>query len=165
MKETPRIVLALFPNARGMGYACMDVIERQIVDYGVFNSRPLRNAIVLRRINSLIEYHNPSILLLRNYQGTSAQNKTRLKNLNIEISGIADKKNTSVYSYSRKQMRDVFEQFGASSKEAVANQLIVWFEELLPLKPRKRKDWMDEDYHMGVFDALALIITHQYLAT
>jgi hypothetical protein len=60
-------------------------------------------------------------------------------------------------------MRDVFEQFGAKSKYEIANKIVTWFPQLVSRAPKIRKPWMDEDYNMGIFDALALAITHKYL--
>jgi hypothetical protein len=57
----------------------------------------------------------------------------------------------------------VFEQFGAKSKYEIANKIIAWFPQLASRAPKIRKAWMDEDYNMGIFDALALAITHKYL--
>lgn len=163
MTNDNQIILALFPNARGFGYACMNVDEKKILDYGIFNARPLRNESQIRRFKALEKYHNPTVLLLRNPKGTSAQSKSRLTDFNTIIKDHTEPRKIQVYHYSRQQIQDVFEAFGATSKQAVAEQLIVWFEELADYSPRKRKYWTDEDYHMGVFDAMALIITHQYL--
>jgi hypothetical protein len=38
---------------------------------------------------------------------------------------------------------------------------VKWFEDLQPLSPKLRKAWESEDYNMGIFDAMALAVTHQ----
>ena len=163
MKENNPIVLSLFPNMRGLGYACVDVVEKKILESGVASVRPIHNDRILYRIKKFVEFHNPTIIIVRDAKGTNTRNIERLTELHILIEHLAKTKETTVCRYTRKQIREVFEMFGATTKEEIAKQIIVWFDELAPLAPRIRRAWTDDDYHMGVFDAMALVVTHQYL--
>jgi len=75
----------------------------------------------------------------------------------------AEETKIPTFQYSRKQIQDVFELYGHTSKFHVAKQIITWFPELSSRAPKLRKPWMNEGYNMGVFDAMALAITHHYL--
>ncbi|MBS1683216.1 MAG: hypothetical protein JSS76_00565 [Bacteroidetes bacterium] len=163
MQENP-IVLSLFPNRRGLGYVCVDVVEKQILESGVASVRPINNKRVVERIAKYIEFHNPTVIIVRDAKGASSRRIERLIELSALIDHIAKTKNTPIFRYTRKQIREVFELFGAKSKTEIAKQIIEWFKELAPLAPKVRKPWMEEDYHMGIFDAMALLITHQYLS-
>lgn len=162
MVENP-VVLSLFPNFRGFGYACIDMVGQSIIDSGIVTARPMRNDRIIKRIKRFIAFHTPTIILLRNADKTNTAKSNRLIELHALIEVLAKENNVTVYAYTREQIKDVFEVFGARSKIDVSKQLITWFKELEPIAPRIRKVWTDEDYHMGVFDAVALAITHQYL--
>lgn len=164
MLDEKPVVLCLFPNMRGIAYACIDSTERKIIESGVANVRPINNHRILYRIRKFVEFHNPTIIIVRDAKGTATKNGERLVELHMLIEHFAKTKNTPIYRYSRKQIKEVFEVFGAQTKEEIAKQLISWFDELKPFAPRIRKAWNDDDYHMGVFDAMALLITHQYLS-
>jgi Holliday junction resolvasome RuvABC endonuclease subunit len=163
MEEENPIVLSLFPNRRGLGYVCLDVVERKILESGVANVRPISNERVIARIKRFIEFHTPTIIIVRDPKERTIKGTIRLSELNTLIDNCAKTKHTPVYRYTRRQIREVFELFGANNKDEIAKQIIEWFDELAPLAPKIRKPWMDEDYHMGVFDAMSLAITHQYL--
>ena len=163
MNNEHPIILALYPNARGLGYACVNVVEKKLLEQGIANIRPVANGGIIERIKQFIEYHNPTVIVIRDAKGTTSKNIERLYELNTFITLYAKHKHIPVYRYTRRQIRDVFELFGATTKEQIAKQLILWFKELAPFAPRIRKAWMDEDYHMGIFDAMSLVITHQYL--
>ena len=66
--------------------------------------------------------------------------------------------------YSHEQIQFVFEQFKARTKHEIASIITEWLPQFKSKMPPIRKPWMCEDYHMGMFDALALAITHFYLS-
>ncbi|MBS1619280.1 MAG: hypothetical protein JST76_12220 [Bacteroidetes bacterium] len=152
------VVLALYPNTRGLGYACLDMPER-LLDFGVITVRPACNAIVMRRIRRFVDYYQPEILLVRDV----APSNPRVCRLVSEIEEHAKAEGLSVERLSRHQVREVFRIFNAKTKYEISRQILEWFPELEGHAPKVRKSYMDEDYTMGIFDALALASAHKYL--
>lgn len=155
------VILALYPNARGLGYVCLEAPQK-LIEHGVITIRPICNAPLLRRIEHFLEFFRPHVVILRD--GEHLPEKcSRVKGLLEEITQLAQAKNIPVQAYSREQMKDVFSTFNTSTKYEIAQKLIEWFPELESIAPKIRKPWESEAYYMGVFDALSLGLTHLYL--
>ncbi len=160
--ENP-VVLSIFPNRRGFGYACIDIVEKAVLEAGIASVRPISNERIVARVKRYVEFHKPTIIVVRDPAVATARNSKRVSELNALIDYHSKHNAIPVYRYTRKQVRDVFDVFGALNKDEIAMQIIEWFPELSSRAPSLRRSWEDENYHMGVFDAMALIITHQYL--
>ena len=80
-----------------------------------------------------------------------------------QIAAYAVEEGLPVVKYSRDQIREVFEQFGAVTKYEIAQLLLTEFKELEQRTPRKRTLWVAEDRNMAIFDALSLAMTWFYL--
>jgi Holliday junction resolvasome RuvABC endonuclease subunit len=117
----------------------------------------------LERITKFVEFYTPTIIVVKDYNSSYSRHSKRVAELVESIAKHAGEVKIPVYRYSRQQVRDVFEQFGAKSKYEIAQKIIYWFPQLASRAPKIRKAWTDEDYNMGIFDALALAITHKYL--
>jgi Holliday junction resolvasome RuvABC endonuclease subunit len=163
MSKTPSVILSLYPNSRGMGYVCVEWPQK-LLDSGVATVRPISNSKLLQRVEKFIEFFRPTILVVRDCEPAATRSAIRAQSLIESIAISAEKANVPVYRYSRKQIREVFEQFGVTTKYQIAQKILEWFPELKWRSPKLRKPWMDEDYNMGVFDALALAIAHKYLS-
>ena len=162
MKKDTVIILALYPNARGLGFACLEGAQN-LKDSGVVTLQPICNKKILERVTKFAEFFKPTIIVVKDYNSTYSRHSKRVAELVESITNYADEIKIPVYRYSRQQVRDVFEQFGAKSKYEIANKIVAWFPNLASRAPKIRKPWMDEDYNMGIFDAMALAITHKYL--
>jgi Holliday junction resolvasome RuvABC endonuclease subunit len=160
-QDTP-LILSLFPNARGLGYVCIEA-PKKLLDFGVVTIRPVSNERILARINKFVEFHRPTVIVIRQSQTFTARRAMRVQAVISKITDYAKTQNLPVHRYTRQQIRDVFEVQGAKTKQEIAKQIAQWFPELAPRLPKVRKIWMDEDYNMVVFDAAALAITHMYL--
>lgn len=154
------VILSLYPNMRGLGYVCLEY-PKTLIDYGIATVRPIDNDRVFDRVRQCIDFFNPAIVILRDC-GVAPKNKRTRLLLDL-IATYAAEKEIPVHKYTRKQIRDVFEQFGATSKYQIAHVLVKEFDELASIAPKLREDWMEEEYSMGVFDALSLVTTHKYL--
>lgn len=163
MKKDKVIVLALYPSTRGVGYVCLES-PQNLKEYGVVTIRPIFNGKVLERIEKFIEFFNPHVIVIKDYGEDYSEKNMRGAALIESVAKFAGEMNVPVHRYTRQQIRDVFEQFGAKSKFEIAHKIISWFPQLRTHAPRIRKPWMAEDYHMGEFDAISLAVTHQYLA-
>lgn len=159
-KET--IVLALYPNALGFGYAVVKN-PREALECGVVKVNPICNHKCLERIKKFIDYYEPVLVIVQDLKGKNSFKVKRVTCLINRITSHAREKNLSVVRYSREQIRFVFSEFGATSKYAIAQTLCKWLPEFIHRMPQLRKPWMAEDYNMGMFDALSLALTHFYM--
>ena len=76
---------------------------------------------------------------------------------------MANAEKLKVILYSRDQIRDVFEQFGAVTKYEISKVLLTEFKKLELREPKKRKTWESESHNMPIFDALSLALTWYWL--
>lgn len=53
--------------------------------------------------------------------------------------------------------------FGAKNKYEISKKIAEAYPQLNSKLPEKRKAWETENYYQGIFDAMALILTHYYL--
>ena len=157
------LVLAFYPSSRGLGYVCVK-IPQTLKDFGVLTVRPFSRGRILKHVERFIEFHRPYIVILRDPESASANSKRVEKLLNAIIT-LAGEYNLPVYRYSRQQIKEVFENFGARTKHEIAHKIIEWFPDLASRAPKMREFYQKEDYHMETFDSLALAITHEYLTT
>ena len=156
------IVFAVYPNANGFGFVYMEN-ARKLIDFGAVRVRPLGNKRVLEKIKQSLNYLRPSIVIVQEPESKSSRTGNRVKNLIKNIVILANETNLKVVQYSRDQIRDVFEQFGAITKYEISQALIKEFTELEDKLPKKRKLWTSEDRNMAIFDALSLALTWYYL--
>lgn len=162
METNPNIILAIYPNPLGFGYAFMEN-ARTPWDCGVVKVKPASNKENIRRIISFIEYYEPELVVLQDYEGKYEWKGRRVKKLIQEIKSLATKLEIKVQQYTREQIRTVFEQLGAKTKYEIAEVISQELKQFKKKMPDLRKPWMPEDYHMGMFDALSLAITHFFL--
>ena len=162
MEDETELVLSLYPNALGLGYACL-AFPQSLKETGVIKITPIDNEKILEHVKKFIEFFKPHVIVVRDCDDQYSRNSGRTKQLTESITCYAKEMNIPVYGYSRQKIRDVFELFGAKTKYEIAAQIVKWFPKLEPRAPKIRKVWDKESYYMGTFDALALAITHRYL--
>ena len=161
METDTQLVLSLCPNARGIGYACVEMPQK-LIDSGVLTIRPICNGKILERVKKFIEFYKPQLIIVKDYDKSSYRSKRGIE-LVEAITAYATQINVPVTRYTRQQIQNVFELFGAKSKYEIAQKIIIPFPQLATRAPKLRKPWMAEDYYMGEFDAIALALTHEYL--
>lgn len=162
MKNSNSIILSIYPNTRGFGYMCIE-LPRTFIRYGVITSRPISNDDLLIRIKAFIEEFKPGIVILRNCNTPSGKLADRSQELVESILTGMKESDATFHIYTRQQIRDVFEILNAFTKQEIALKIAAEFPELKPYIPESRRPWNPEGYQMGIFDAMALIITHKYL--
>jgi hypothetical protein len=162
MKKDMTIFLSLFPNTRGLGYACIET-PQTLVDYGVVTVQPVSNEKVFARAKKLIELFQPTVILIRDNDDPVKHRSQRVQTLAAMIAKYAKTQDITVYHYSRNKIREVFEINGIKAKHEIAQLITQWFPELAPRLPEYRRASMNEGYNTGVFDAISLIATHRYL--
>lgn len=156
------VVLAIYPNARGFGYVCLED-QGNLIDYGRIRTHPLSNAKLLSRIKKLVAFMEPHLIILRDCREHMATKRSQRLVEDIEkeftSSGYGMRK------YSREQIKFVFAELNASTKREIAKKLAEHFGELKDRIPRPKKLWIEEDPNQAIFDALSLAMTHFYLTT
>ena len=164
MTKEKEVVLALFPNSLGFGYAVMesplDVIEAQMI---VIRPRPVCNSKTLTRMKALIDYYQPDVLIIEDPLGTGSRKYPRIQKLLGDISAHGEEHKLEVFRYTREQIRFVFSNFNARSKHEIASIIATNIPMMKAKLMEKRKAWESEAYHMGAFDAVALAMTHYYM--
>jgi Holliday junction resolvasome RuvABC endonuclease subunit len=154
-------ILSLYPNARGLGYACIEIPER-VVDFGVLRVRRFRNRRIMRFVEQFVEFYRPTVVVVRSSDERNIRSE-RIGELIGQIEASVRNRGIPVHEYSREQVREVFEVFGATNKDQVVQKVCEMLPVLTPFAPSARRLWDSEDDQMGIFDAVALAVTHQYL--
>jgi hypothetical protein len=91
-----------------------------------------------------------------------SRSSARVQALTREIAAMAKGEHIKVGRYSRKQLNLALISNVSGTKHALAEYLAARFPEELSFRlPPKRRLWMNKDYRMGIFDAVAL--AHYFL--
>lgn len=161
-KKKSKVVFAVYPNANGYGFVYMDS-PRKLLDYGAVRINPISNRRVMERIKRSVDYFRPSIVIVQDPDGKSSRTGRRVRQLIEKIIAYAAELNLPVVQYSRDQIKEVFEQFGAVTKYEIAQVLLKEFKELTLKAPQQRKLWTSEHRYMSIYDSLSLTMTWFYL--
>ncbi|MBK8245344.1 MAG: hypothetical protein IPK88_18100 [Saprospiraceae bacterium] len=160
--QRKNIVYALYPNANGFGFVYLEN-PRKLLDYGSVRINPISNRKVLERIKRSLDYLRPYLVIIQDPEGKASRVGRRVRRLIDKIIVLATEENLKIVQYSRDQVRDVFEQFGAVTKYEIAKVLLTEFKELELREPKKRKTWQSESHNMPIFDALSLALTYYWV--
>lgn len=154
--------LSLYPNSYGIGFVISSG-PKEIVDYGIKKITPLSSSMFLKQTQLLLQYAQPEIVILRNPTSKRYKWSKQKEQMIDKLKALALSHKLKVFEYDRNQIQAVFSQFGASNKFAIARRLVTWYPFLEAKVPSFRKQYQAEHYQMGLFDAFALMITHNYL--
>jgi len=151
-------IISVYINTIGFGYVILN--NGEILDYGMVTVRHAQNSRGFCKINEIAEYYQPNILILEEFE--NSKKSERVKKL---IKSLYDywKDKIKIYIYSRRQVKDTFQIFGARNKFEIGRRIVEIYPQLKAKLPDKRKPWEPENYYQGIFDAMALIFAHQYL--
>lgn len=160
--EPTEYTLALFPQGKGFGFAYFT--EQYEPDhFGIATIKPPDNTRCLKRIDAMIETYKPNLILLPTPDGKRNRKRKRIQELLQQINHYAKRQDITIKTYSREQIRLIFEQFDAYSKLEIAEKICLWMPRLEKYQPPRRKRYMPEDYYQSMFDAISLYITHSYI--
>ncbi|MBP8892559.1 MAG: hypothetical protein KBF37_06125 [Saprospiraceae bacterium] len=160
-QEKLKIVFAIYPNAQGFSFVYMNG-PRILLDYGIVRIKPICNFRILDKVKKSLDYFKPSVVILLDPDAKSSRTGYRIRNLISQITDLSKQENLQVDNISRDQIREVFENFGVSTKFEISQWLLTEFKELETRRPRERKLWTSEDRNMAIFDALSLALTWFY---
>lgn len=161
-RKKEEIVLCLYPNSIGFGYAiltnALTVLNSQVIQV-----RPVSNAQATKRIREIVDYYEPKIVVVEDYNGIGSRKSKRIQKMIDGIVRYATKKHLKVCKYSRADIRYVFSTFNAHTKYEIACVIAenVKTMQYKLMKPRKTSE--SEKYMAGAFDAVSLGITHFYM--
>ncbi|HEY5591321.1 MAG TPA: hypothetical protein VIK55_09915 [Paludibacter sp.] len=153
-------MIAIYPNTLGFGYVVLND-KGEILDYGMVTIRPVRNNKCLDRIHEMVLYYQPKILILEDYENSNKSERVRILLKDICEYG---EDSIKIFKYSREQIRNTFDVFGARNKYEISKKISEAYPQLKSKLPEKRKAWEPENYYQGIFDAMSLVLTHHYLS-
>src|ERR1019366_4513421 len=91
-------VLALFPNARGIGYACIEN-QRKLLDSGVVQVYPIGNGRILKRVIKFVDFYKPTLVVVQDCESDLERHSERVTRLIEDIVTHAKKVKVPVYQY------------------------------------------------------------------
>ena len=157
-KDRERLILAIYLTTRGFGFVVFEGRERTI-DWGVKDVRGDKNRKVLAKIEELIAWYKPEVLVLENAHGTTSRRAARIRQLQLQVVELAKIRRIPVRQFTRSDIKVAFATRNASTKYEIAQAVSRELPDLAPWLPPPRKIWMSEDPRLGIFDAASLALT------
>ena len=154
------MVLAVFPSTQGFGFVVFEG-SRALVEWGVRHVKGKnKNVVAAAEVSALISEFKPDIFVTEDYAGDESHRRPRIRSLIRMMCRRAKARPIEVRQFSRGEIRVCFAPFGARTKHEIGQRIVVWFPELKPLLPKKRRAWMSENPRMAIYDAIALAMCH-----
>ena len=153
-------VLAAYPTRIGFGYALYkgDALEDWGIKWAAKGEE--KNKVCVRKFKQLIEGCRPDILILEYIPDELNERRKRVAELINALGQIARINHIKVFRYSRGEIKQTFEQYGITTKQAIAEKIGDMTPELQSLVPPPRKLWDPEPDAMTYFSAVSLILTY-----
>jgi len=155
-RKRPKLVLAIYFQTSGFGFL---LFEHGLspVAWGAPEVRGTdRTKRSLKRIDSLLALHTPDVLVLQDMSRRGTRRAPRIQKLNHQTLRLAKRRGVPVRTFSRAQVLAYFEEFGATTKQRIAETIAKGIPALDLYIPPPRKPWKSEDARMGIFEAAAL---------
>jgi hypothetical protein len=151
-------ILAVALSARGFGFVVMEG-RKTIIECGGRVADGDKNVQSLSKLEKLLNFYRPDVLVLQDVEAKGSRRAPRIKTLNRQIKGMAEKNRIAVKLISGKQLRSLLLGNPKGTKQEMAEVLAMQFpDELASRLPPKRKTWQSEDGRMDIFDAVALAV-------
>lgn len=156
---SPNIIVAIYPNQHGMGYVICEH-PNDILKYGIGKFQQLSPTNYVKRLAKFIKQYRPDVIILKGYDMETNTIGKRVKKVidSLEIEAI--KRELNVFRYRRSDIARVFSAFGETNKYGISRTLAKWYPDLRRFVAPARTFMIPEHYHMGIFDAFALMYTH-----
>ena len=158
-RGNPKLVLAVYPATRGLGYALFEG-PRSLVDWGAKHVMGNKNTQCLKHVSKLLQLFRPEVVVLEAVSGRKPTKSPRIQKLIEQIKRLLRRKGIRFLTFSREQVRHCFARYEAITKHEIAAAIAGQLPELEARLPQKRRIWMPEAYGMMIFDAVALAFTH-----
>ena len=158
-RKRRKLVLAIYFQTSGFGFVLLEH-GFSPVDWGAPEVRGQDRAKrCLKQIDALLALHTPDILILQDMSRRGTRRTPRIQNLNRQTLLLAKRRGVAVRTFSRAQVLDYFQEFGATKKQRIAETIAKHIPALSLYVPPPRKPWKSEDARMGIFEAAALAWT------
>ena len=161
MKRPARreVVLALYPTARGFGWALFEA-PLSPVDWGIARSGYDGNARLMRRFSRICKRYSPTVLVLEEYRDDAFKRSRRIQTLCDEIIRVGSADGMKMVVFRRSFIRKTFSQFGARTRYEIGHYIRQQIDALGHHTPRKREIWANADLRQNLFDAAALALAY-----
>jgi hypothetical protein len=153
-----RLLLAIYPTTRGFGFVVFEGRQRTI-DWGVKDARGDKNRKVLVKIEELISWYRPDIIVLEDAHGVDSRRTDRIRQLHLQVVELAKMRKIALRQFTRRDIRAAFASRNASTRYEIAQAVCQELPDLAPWLPPPKKIWMSEDRWLGMFDAASLGMT------
>ena len=153
-----RLILAIYPTTRGFGFVVFEGRHRTI-DWGVKEARGDKNLNVLAKVEELMAWYRPDMLVLENAVGARSRRAERIRLLHLQLVELARTRKIALRQFTRSDIKAAFASRNASTKYEIAQAVSRELPDLAPWLPPPRKIWMSEDRRSGIFDAASLALT------
>jgi Holliday junction resolvasome RuvABC endonuclease subunit len=151
-------ILAVALSFGGFGFVVMEG-QKTIIEFGRRVADGDKNAQSIAKMKKLLSFYWPDVLVLQDVEAKGSRRALRIKTLNRQIKGMAEKHKIKVKLISGKQLRNSLLGDPKGTKQEMAEMTAVQFpDELASRLPPKRKPWKSEDPRMDIFDAMALAV-------
>lgn len=151
-------ILAIALSTRGFGFVVMEG-QNSLIEWGVKVVDGDKNMQSLARVEKLIAFYQPGVLVLQDVEDKGSRRGPRIKTLHRQIIRTAGKHKLKVASLSRIQLRRLLLSNTKGTKHEMAEMIADQFPNELALRlPAKRRPWKSEDDRMYIFDAAALAV-------
>lgn len=157
-QDRERLLLAIYPTTRGFGFLVFEGRQRTI-DWGVKGARGDKNRKVLAKIEELMSWYRPEVLVLENAHGPRSRRAERIRRLHQQLVELAKTWKIALRQFTRSDIKAAFASRNASTKYEIADAVSRELPDLAPWLPPPKKIWMSEDRWLGMFDAASLALT------
>jgi hypothetical protein len=83
-EDRDKLLLAIYPTTRGFGFVVFEGRDRTI-DWGVKDARGDKNRKALAKIEELVAWYRPDMLVLENAHGPMSRRADRIRQLNVLV--------------------------------------------------------------------------------
>lgn len=160
-RPAPCLVLAVYPTARGFGWACFDG-PFTLFESGLYTVHKDKNAACLRKVERLLGRLKPETLVLEAFDKQSSLRSTRIRRLSLAIVSLAADRGHEVAVFKKTEVQAAFAGVGARTRHEIALAIGRHLPALAHRLPKDRKNGDSEDKRLAIFNAAALALAHYH---
>lgn len=160
-RPTPFLVLAVYPTARGFGWACFDG-PLTLFESGLYTVHKDKNAACLKKVEALLERLKPETLVLEAFDKGSSLRSTRIRRLSLSVVSLAADRGHELAVFKKTDVQAAFAGVGARTRHEIAQAIVRHLPGLAHRMPKDRRNGDSEDKRLAIFNAAALVLTHYH---
>ena len=152
-------VLAIHPTYRSFGWAIFEAPD-VLLDWGLVHANGRTSDRLLKRLGRILSRHQPSVLVLEEYDGDASKRADRIRGLLQAFEKTAGAHAVPTVLYERELVARILGLAPTASRYDVACAVAARIDDLSHRMPPKRKFGSSEDARQSLFAAAALAMTH-----